>query len=244
MAKRKYIEGDVYTSNYCGSFEIKDYAHSKKVLVRFLDTGYEYWTSISRIVKGEVKDRSLPYMLFNVGLNDADYPVETYIGGVRWVCPFFRVWKNMLSRCYHSVMPSYLDCYVNSSWLTFSNFKIWMEGQEWDGMQLDKDLLVEGNREYGPNTCLFVTAEVNQFIVTRTSFERELPTGVTQPKDRPGVYIAQCGSAKSTKSYVGSYESPEEAHLAWKSAKHKLAMVLAEKQKCLKTAEALRQKYA
>jgi hypothetical protein len=67
MSKRKYFEGDVYSSNFCGDFTILEYKHSKKVLVSFINTGYSYWTSVSRIVRGEVKDPSIS-RVFGIGL--------------------------------------------------------------------------------------------------------------------------------------------------------------------------------
>ena len=44
-------------------------------------------------------------------------------------------------------------------------FKDWMENQDWEGNQLDKDLLFEGNKVYGPKTCVFVTRMVNNFTL-------------------------------------------------------------------------------
>ena len=79
----------------------------------------------------------------------------------------FRSWKNMLRRCYdpvHSV-KSYSDVTVCEEWLNFTNFYYWhlendyaLDGED---LQLDKDILIPGNRVYSPEACLLVPASVN-----------------------------------------------------------------------------------
>lgn len=103
-----------------------------------------------------------------VGINDSDYVVQKKetikgIDGKRkqrlvWICPYYRAWQSMLvraySKSYHKRRPTYIGCSVSEEWKTFSNFKSWMEGQVWEGKQLDKDLLVEGNKVYSEETCV------------------------------------------------------------------------------------------
>ena len=110
-------------------------------------------------------------LVYGVGINDADYDVainEYYTNdeGVKgerriWTCPYYSRWMNMLTRCYSDKFqegnPTYKGCYVAEEWKTFSNFKEWMVTQEWEGLELDKDILFVGNREYGPEKCVFVT---------------------------------------------------------------------------------------
>lgn len=121
-------------------------------------------------------------LLFGVGINDVDYPVqvrEKYTdaeGVVRkrhvQTCPYYSRWSRMIERCYsdayHRRKPSYSDCYVHDDWKRLSVFKAWMELQDWVGKELDKDILVEGNRMYGPDTCVFVDGETNGFFIHRT----------------------------------------------------------------------------
>ena len=63
--------------------------------------------------------------------------------------------------------PAYKDVVVRQEWLTFSNFKRWMEKQDWEGKQLDKDIIVLGNKVYSPETCAFVLGVTNGFITAR-----------------------------------------------------------------------------
>lgn len=128
-------------------------------------------------------------LIQGVGTNDADYAVVKkkslgYVNGVYkqeliWECHFYRKWRSMLTRCYSNLYPSYKGCSVCNEWLTFSNFKSWMEQQDWEGKELDKDLLIEGNKVYSPETCLFIDAEVNLFLkdVKRSKGYEKLPNG-------------------------------------------------------------------
>ena len=39
-----------------------------------------------------------------------------------------------------------------------------MEKQDWEGKFIDKDLLFPGNKVYGPDTCVFVTRQLNNLF--------------------------------------------------------------------------------
>ena len=87
-------------------------------------------------VKASKKSLTSRKPVFGVGVNDASYMTNHKDkDGIIKVCPYYRRWKNMLKRCYSSKCqdknPTYLGCAVSNEWLTFSNFKLWMEGQEW-----------------------------------------------------------------------------------------------------------------
>lgn len=72
----------------------------------------------------------------------------------------------MLARCYSGYTlksnPAYAGCAVCEEWLTFSKFKDWFEKNYRIGTQLDKDIIVPGNKVYSPDTCCFVPQEINK----------------------------------------------------------------------------------
>lgn len=157
-------------------------------------------------------------MIYGVGINDSDYVVETctVVDGkrIRKICPYYSRWKNMLKRCYHnkSKFHTYESTTVSKDWLIFSNFKKWMESQEWEGKQLDKDILGDG-RLYSPQTCCFVDNIINCFVLESRKSRGDCPIGVHYSK-RYKSYQAYC-SFQNKKINLGTYKSRELAHLAW-----------------------------
>lgn len=197
-------------------------------------------------------------LLCGVGLNDADYLVsrEKVVmqeDGTKkrvrvWTCPFYAAWGNMLKRCYSPAFqkksPTYVGCSVCEEWLTFSNFKAWMEKQDYEGKELDKDLLLFGNKIYSPTTCVFVDQRVNAFILESTKNRGEWPIGVSLRKDY-NKFTAQCWSIEEPRrlAKLGVFDTPEEAHLTWLAFKLEQAKILASEQTDPRVAKALVERY-
>ena len=155
----------------------------------------------------------------------------------------------MLSRCYNpstqKSQPTYIGCTVCDEWLTFSNFRRWMSSQEWEGLHLDKDLLVRGNKEYSPETCVFIHKKVNLFTNTREAARGRYLIGCHLNK-RSGNLRGQIKNPLTGKcEMLGHYDTELEAHLAWKKRKHELSCELADSKYVtdLRLAEALRNRY-
>lgn len=152
----------------------------------------------------------------------------------------------MLTRCYSDEYSkrhkSYLQCTVCSEWLTFSKFKAWMELQAWEGKQLDKDVLLGGNKLYSPETCVFISKNVNLFLTDCAKMRGNFPIGVCYCKNMR-KFKATCNNGCGNTTNLGEFLTPEEAHLAWKTYKHKLACKLADEQDDPRVANALRKRY-
>ncbi|QGH72580.1 MAG: transcription factor [Myoviridae sp. ctThM1] len=183
-----------------------------------------------------------------VGINDADYKTSKYekIDGVKvqvWRCPFYQTWKGMLQRCYNKKFQnrrrSYNGCSVHPEWFLFSNFKAWMETQDWEGKELDKDLLLRGNKLYSPENCVFISKSLNLFIVENKQTRGKLPIGVVWYK-KIQKYRATCRCPfTGTKKHLGFYEDAEEAHKAWLRFKSDTAVLLAKEESDPKISKAL-----
>ena len=171
-------------------------------------------------------------LVFGVGINDADYSVHQNNNGKQMTCPYYSSWKNMIRRCFsgvlHSKYPTYIGCVVCDEWLTFSAFKAWMMRQDWQGKHLDKDILVQGNKKYGPDLCLFVTGAINNLITNRRAARGGYPQGVSFCKVN-FKYSARC-RANSKNKWLGYHDTPELAHEAHKEFKYKVIANIAEKQ--------------
>lgn len=205
----------------------------------------------------KTKELAEPRLVFGVGVNDADYVTQKnetigYISGKRkrkliWVCPFYQAWKSMLERCYspkhQEKRPTYVGCSVSDDWLTFSLFKNWMEAQNWEGKQLDKDLLFAGNKIYSSRTCVFVTPMVNSFTTDRGATRGEWLIGVHWHK-QVEKFVAQCSNPFTKKQeHLGLFTTELEAHEAWRKRKLELAHELAAIQTDSAVAKALVDKY-
>lgn len=170
-----------------------------------------------------------------IGVNDADYPiiVSEYLGKVDgkkkyrkiWSCPFYTRWCGVLERCnplnQKGSLASYLGTDLCEDWKYFSKFKAWMETQDWEGKQLDKDILFRGNRTYSPETCRFVPQYLNKLLTAAEAGRGDWPLGVSFRKDN-GMFVAAIKTrlkTKSSKDYLGQFKTATEAHRAWQREK-------------------------
>lgn len=159
-------------------------------------------------------------LVCGIGVNDADYTTqkrEILPDGKKklvYLCPYYDRWYGVLSRCYskrsEKVSPTYKDCYVCDEWLYFSNFKAWMEKHDWEGKDLDKDLLIEGNKVYSPETCIFVPKSVNRFSILRGNNRGLYPLGVSKNTGKES-YTATCNK-NNTRVRLGTFYDPLQAH--------------------------------
>lgn len=171
-------------------------------------------------------------LVYGVGINDANYAVKPIIDGMQRTCPYYQKWTGMLNRCYskstHNKRPNYISCYVTKEWHYFMNFRAWMEKQDWEGKQLDKDIIVFNNKMYGPETCVFVSAQVNSLLNDREKSRGEYPQGV-YPNRTGERFTATC-SVDGKSKYLGTYSTIEEASDIYREFKSKLVMEIANKQ--------------
>lgn len=172
--------------------------------------------------------RNKKKLVCGVGVNDADYVVCR--NGVI-VCQYYRVWSGMLMRAYSDKFKkrcgTYSECSVCDDWLYFSKFKDWMQRQDWRGKELDKDLIVAGNKEYSPMFCVFVSKQINTFITENKTTKIKL-TGAFFHK-KSGRYQASCKNPFTKKLvHIGLFDSEIEASLAWRAKKNEFAQALAE----------------
>lgn len=98
----------------------------------------------------------------------------------------YNTWNHMLRRCYDPYYlnehPTYIDCYVCEEWYNFQNFAKWFYENYYEcndeQMQLDKDILIKGNKIYSPNTCILVPKRINCLFTKSDALRGEYPIGV------------------------------------------------------------------
>jgi hypothetical protein len=220
-------EGLILDSVHYGKFKVIKYLRTKKHVVKFLDTGNECEVWTSSMLRGSIKDREAA-TVYGVGIVGYAYKLSLppkYVDGKykQIVDPYYAKWVDMLGRCYCdkwlSKYPTYKGCYVCEEWKYFPNFKNWMISQgfsldsDWRSMHLDKDILVEDNKCYSPDTCLLVSHDINQTVKDSLSQRGEYAMGVSY---KAGI---KKFTSMHINTYLGVFYSEEDAHRAWQEAK-------------------------
>lgn len=168
--------------------------------------------------------------LYGVGINDSKYVISKMIDGKMRLCPIYRVWANMLTRCYREEysreFPTYKDCTVCDEWLLFSNFAEWAEDKIKDGYDLDKDIIKIGNKIYSPDACVFLPKAIN-YLISGAKRNSKYKTGVHFCK-RDKVFRASM-SIDSKTTALGTYRDEDFAHKAYVKAKYERLIYMSSK---------------
>jgi len=170
-------------------------------------------------------------LVFGVGFNDGKYPAKVNDKRTKE----YETWYNLLLRCYspsiHEKFPTYTSCSVGENFKNYSYFRDWCQSQTgfgFKGFQLDKDLLLKGNKVYSEDTCLFLPRELNVLLTSGKAVRGSLPVGVTL---QSGRFKAQCCIDKPLPRFIGYFDTPELAFQAYKQAKEAFIKRQAEKWK-------------
>ncbi len=212
--------GKVCKSLNSGDFKIVKYNDSKDVEIQFLKTWYETTVQLGSIRNGEVKDPYSP-SVYSIGIVGTKYP--STINGV--LTKEYDLWQNMLRRCYsdkyQKKQPTYIGCEVSDNFKSYEYFYDWCHKQvgfDNKGWQLDKDLLIKGNKVYSEDSCVFIPQEVNTLLTKSTSSRGEHLIGVSWHK-RDKAFVAMVSRNKGQPEYLGLFKTEIEAFNAYKEAK-------------------------
>lgn len=227
MRNANMEEGSIHKDRHGCLLEVIKYESSRKILVEFKDANrYQKWTDAKAIRLGSVKNPYHPHVC-GVG----------YFGVGPFVCSVFdengkksnseayEVWRGIMRRCYkeehqNKRARTYKDCSVNPIWHNFQNFAYWFYNHPYrqEGWQLDKDIMVSGNKEYGPLRCTFVPSDVNVLTTTTKAKRGKYPIGVYFKKD-VGKFRSQLATYGGFQKLLIESHDPNECFLAYKKAK-------------------------
>ncbi len=228
--KKAEYEGSVFKTKNYGDVEIVEYINNKRAIIKFINTGYTVEENWSAIRSGYIRDRSLPT---TCGFGYIDIEGAS-IG--RNMTKEYQLWNNMINRCYNekelSRNPTYKDCHVSEDWSYLSKFKEWCNQQigfDQVSWQLDKDILVKGNKVYSPETCCFVPQEINNLFTKADRIRGKYPIGVYEDK-QAGKFKVRI-SVEGKHKHVGRYYCEKEAFYAYKVAKEQYIKEVANKWK-------------
>lgn len=226
--------GQVRKNNFGSFMEVVEYNGAYDVWVKF-EQGTPLKVQWDNFCKGKVKN---PYdrTAFGIGyIGEGQYkPYENNKDTNQYVA-----WRGMMRRCYDKKQleryPTYKDCLVSKEWHCFQTFAKWYDENyyiiEGERIELDKDILIKGNKVYSPETCVFVPHSINILFIKSNAIRGDLPIGV-QIHKATKKYIANC-TEKGEKVYIGYYNTLEEAFSKYKKYKEKLIKQTAEDYKNL-----------
>ena len=212
--------GKVFKSTSSGDLKILKYNGASDVEIQFLKTGFEALVELGSIKIGYVKDPHYP-SVYGAGILGTKYPTSEY--GV--LTKEYILWCSMLQRCYSDTYKkkrlTYEDCEASENFKSYEYFYEWCHNQIGfgnEGWQLDKDLLIKGNKVYSESTCVFIPREINQVLVKRTASRGEHLIGVYWNKTNK-AFRAMVSKNKGKQEHLGYFKTELEAFNAYKVAK-------------------------
>jgi len=211
---------------------IVKYNKASDIVIQFKTTGELITCNYGEFKSGKIKSHFIP-SVYGVGITglerakEGNLPIKSYA-----------VWNDMLSRCYsikrQERQPTYIGCSVCDEWLYYSNFKKFYDEKfyivEGFRTELDKDILIKGNKVYSPKTCVFVPSNINNLFTSRKKFRGEYQIGVHLDK-RTNKYSSYCNTADIPQKYLGAFLTPLEAFEAYRKCKEQVIKDIANKYK-------------
>ena len=114
---------------------------------------------------------------------------------------------------------TYKGCTSSENFKDFQFFAAWSQtqiGSDMNGWNLDKDILVKGNKLYSEDTCIFVPTELNALLTKSGAKRGNLPIGVHLKRGR---FYSQVNVGLPAQAYLGYFDTAESAFAAYKLAK-------------------------
>ena len=170
MANKIDRTGETNISNEGCVMKIVEYNNRDDIIVEFQDEHkYRVHTRYQDFKKGNCKNPFHPSVFGHgyLGIDKSGNVPKTkeFING-KWRNTWkYHKWKEMLRRCfdnkYKEKYPTYIDATCCDKWLCFAYFledlEILKEEYNWDKdekLNLDKDILNKGNKEYNLKNCV------------------------------------------------------------------------------------------
>lgn len=222
--------GQIYRNKQGADCVVTAVNGSLDVRIKFLDRfGFERSIQAGSLSSGYFRNPYFPSVM-GVGYVGVG---RFKSGGSRSEVPEYSVWSRMLIRCYSASyqrsQPTYAGCTVHESWHNYQVFAEWLTSQpSWGrkGFELDKDLIILRNKEYGPDTCSLVPGSINCLIATRKR-KNDSPLGACFNEEKQ-KYTAFCMDGYGKNKFLGAFISAAEAFSVYKAFKESVIKRIAE----------------
>lgn len=220
--------GQVFYNKFGSKMEVVEYKNKAEVTVKFED-GYIVTGEFSNIKNGNISN---PYDKSVYGVGYLGEGINNLYENTNTL-KAYESWRGMMRRCYSTIyqekQPTYIGCTVAPEWHNYQIFTKWYDENYYEAngevMNLDKDILVKGNKVYSPETCVFAPKSINKLFIKRNLEKASLPLGITYVKDMK-QFRARCH-----KFDLGLFNTPEEAFVKYKICKENIIKQIAEEYK-------------
>lgn len=220
--------------NQGNKMEIISYRNSRDIDVLFEDKWVIENCSYGNFLNKKIKNYLKP-TIFDKGYygtlkpNKREYP--------------YSIWFRMMERCYSKDKKIrekhyyYDDISVCEEWFNYQEYKKWYLQNIWTNefsLQVDKDILIKGNKIYSPNTCVMVDSKINNLFIKSNKARGELPIGVSYDNNnhnRYRAYISKTKDAEKKQIHLGYFNNPTNAFYAYKEAKEEYIKEVADEYK-------------
>ena len=184
----KYKEGSTFETLNHGAIVVVKYTNAANVLVEFTETGYKTNTCVTYIKSGKIGDKLKPSVCGVGFIGDGPYDSKTHKD-------LYNRWNGMMQRCYAEKFRE--GCYSGVTacpdWHNFQNFVEWsikQIGFDVEGWELDKDIIIRGNRIYCPNACCFIPKRINSLLIKSGEYKSNGMLGGVHICNKNGYYRA------------------------------------------------------
>lgn len=247
---QEFKNGGIYNRNFPRS-NVKSKLGEKNInsqgckmeIVRYfnnkdMDVLFEDGTLLKNITSKHFKDGSIRNPNFKSVCGVGYLGVGTHFGldDVK----IYSSWSGMIERCYNEKFKqsrsTYKNCIADDRFHNFQYFYDWYVENKWseDSINLDKDILVKGNKMYSPDTCVLVDSNINSIFVKCNKSRGKYPIGVYVDK-RYGSICAQASinnrDGTYGNKYLGTFRTIEDAFNAYKSFKESYIKQVADEYK-------------
>lgn len=225
-----HVVGEVYDTSTGGKCTVVEYTDHSNVVVKFHDPECYVKCRMHHLKVGNVKNPLKPRVFGKGYLGIGKYQAEDK--------KYYKPWNRMLERAYSvswvKAHPHYGGVSVCEEWYNFQNFAAWCDTQDFFNEQdnkcrryeLDKDIIVKGNKVYSPETCSFIPKDLNTLLIKSYKTRGVFPVGVSLYKKSGKFRASLCLYGKT--KHIGYYNTPKEAFQAYKETKESYVREVAE----------------
>lgn len=234
MRNYKSRVGEKHTTNEGYEIEIIEWFGVRNCTISFTYNNYTlYNIQYVTVTKGNIRN---PYHPSVLGIGYLGIGGFSTVSNKSYLLSY-KKWRGVLNRCYTTfyteLHTSYKDVTICEEWHNYQNFAEWFEEnyntKTMKGWELDKDILVKGNKIYSPETCCFVPQEINKLFTKTVETRGLLPIGVVKTKYKFSVRISKFSHLTT----IGNFDTVTEAFKAYKTAKEYYIKEVADKWKDL-----------